>query len=73
MCDHAAATHGILRPVPLPVAYIYILFYSILEEADMRLSNAGVRMVITPGYRHTAQPKSPDTGLMVVPWVILDW
>jgi hypothetical protein len=39
----------------------------------MRLSNACARMVTPPGHPHTAQLKSSDTGLMVVPWVILDW
>jgi len=39
-----------------PVAYIYILFYSIVEEADMRLSIVYLRLHTKPGYKHTALP-----------------
>jgi hypothetical protein len=35
--------------------------------------DACARMCTTTRHQHTAQPKSPDTGLMVVPWVIPDW
>ena len=51
--EHAAT---IPLPAPEPVAYIYILFYSILEEADMRLSIAYARMLTSNGHKHTAQP-----------------
>ena len=39
----------------------------------MRLSFDGARVPDASGKPAYGAAESPDTGLMVVPWVILDW
>jgi hypothetical protein len=56
------------------VAYIYMLFSTIIMEADRRLSSPDQHIPLTGNARFgNGGTIHPDTGVAVLPWENLDW